>query len=98
MARLRSVLALRSLCVSSLAPLLMFCSGCGGSSSSPSGGGGNPPATPSGLVATAGDQHVSLSWTASTGATSYHVKRGTASGGPYTQVANVTTASDTDTG
>jgi len=57
-----------------------------------------PPATPTGLQATAGDAQVSLSWTASTGATSYHVKRSTTSGGPYTQVAAPTTTSNLDTG
>jgi fibronectin type 3 domain-containing protein len=56
------------------------------------------PAAPTGLQATAGNAQVSLSWTASTGATSYHVKRSTTSGGPYTQVAAPTTTSDTDTG
>jgi len=34
-----------------------------------------------------GNGKVSLSWMASAGATNYHVKRGTTSGGPYTQVA-----------
>ena len=57
-----------------------------------------PPAAPSGLQAIAGNAQVSLSWAASTGATSYHVKRSTTSGGPYTQVAAPTTTSDTDTG
>jgi fibronectin type 3 domain-containing protein len=57
-----------------------------------------PPLAPTGLQATAGNALVSLSWTASTGATSYHVKRSTTSGGPYTQVAAPTTTSDTDTG
>ena len=57
-----------------------------------------PPATPAGLTATAGNAQVSLTWTASAGATSYHVKRSTSSGGPYTQVAAPTTASDVDTG
>jgi fibronectin type 3 domain-containing protein len=57
-----------------------------------------PPVAPTGLQATAGNAEVSLSWTASTGATSYHVKRGTTSGGPYTQVAAPTTTSDQDTG
>ena len=57
-----------------------------------------PPAAPTGLQATAGNTQVSLTWTASTGAMSYHVKRSTTSGGPYTQVAAPTTTSDTDTG
>jgi fibronectin type 3 domain-containing protein len=49
-----------------------------------SGGGGNAPAAPSGLSATAGNAQVSLSWTASSGATSYNVYRGTAAGGEST--------------
>jgi hypothetical protein len=57
-----------------------------------------PPAAPAGLQATAGNSQVSLTWTASTGATSYHVKRSTTSGGPYTQVAAPSTTSDADTG
>jgi fibronectin type 3 domain-containing protein len=57
-----------------------------------------PPAAPTGLQATAGNAQVSLNWTASAGATSYHVKRGTTSGGPYTQVAAPTVNSFTDTG
>jgi fibronectin type 3 domain-containing protein len=56
------------------------------------------PATPNGLSATAGKAQVSLSWNASAGATSYHLKRATASGGPYTQIAAPTSASFTDTG
>src|SRR6202522_393592 len=43
----------------------------------------SPPATPTGLQATAGNAQVSLSWDASTGATSYNVKRSTANGGPF---------------
>ena len=57
-----------------------------------------PPAAPTSLQATAGSAQVSLSWTASATATSYHVKRSTTSGGPYTQVAAPATTSDTDTG
>ncbi|SPE25524.1 conserved exported hypothetical protein [Acidobacteriia bacterium SbA2] len=67
---------------------------CGGS-----GGGGQqvtPPAAPTGLTATAGVQQVSLAWTASSGATSYNVKRGTVSGGPYRQLATATTPSYVD--
>ncbi len=57
-----------------------------------------PPGAPAGLQAIAGNTQVSLAWTASTGATSYHLKRSTTSGGPYTQVAVPTSTSDTDTG
>jgi hypothetical protein len=56
------------------------------------------PATPTGLTAIAGDTQVSLSWTASSAATSYHVKRATVTGGPYTQVAAPTGTTDIDTG
>jgi fibronectin type 3 domain-containing protein len=56
------------------------------------------PAVPTGLAATAGNAQVMLAWNASSGATSYHVKRATVSGGPYTQVAAPTAAGDTDTG
>lgn len=44
------------------------------------------PATPTGLVATAGDAQVSLTWSAVTGATAYTVKSSTTSGGPYQTV------------
>ena len=56
-----------------------------------------PPA-PTGLTASAGNAQVSLSWNASSGATSYNVKRATVSGGPYTTIASPTTTSYTDTG
>ena len=57
-----------------------------------------PPPAPTGLTATAGNAQVSLSWTASSGATSYKVKRSTTSGGPYTTIATgVTATSYTDT-
>ena len=49
-------------------------------------------------MATAGNAQVSLSWSASTGATSYHVKRATSANGTYTQVAAPTSTSFTDTG
>jgi PKD repeat protein len=44
-------------------------------------------APPASLAATAGDSQVSLSWPASVGATSYHLKRANVSGGPYTTIA-----------
>ncbi|RKP48994.1 hypothetical protein D7Z26_21315 [Cohnella endophytica] len=57
------------------------------------------PAAPTGLTATAGNAQVALGWTASSGATSYTVKRATTSGGPYTNVATgVTATSYTNTG
>ncbi|RPH71651.1 MAG: DUF1929 domain-containing protein, partial [Myxococcaceae bacterium] len=46
------------------------------------------PQPPTGLTATPGNTQVSLSWTASSGATSYNVKRSTVSGGPYTTVGS----------
>src|SRR5262249_49235702 len=55
------------------------------------------PSTPAGLTATAGDMQVVLSWTAVTGATSYHVKRSTSSGAEA-QIAAPTTNAFTDTG
>ena len=57
-----------------------------------------PPAAPTNLVATAGDQSVGLSWSPSATATNYFVKRSLTSGGPYTtnSVGAVTSYSDTD--
>jgi fibronectin type 3 domain-containing protein len=55
------------------------------------------PAAPTGLTATAGNAQVALSWTASSGATSYNVKRSTVSGSGYVSVASPTTASYTNT-
>ena len=59
-----------------------------------------PPAAPSGLSATAGNGSVSLSWPASSGATSYKVYRGTSAGGEdlTTAVGNPSGTSFTDSG
>ncbi len=56
-----------------------------------------PPPTPANLVATPANAQVSLSWSASTGATSYNVKRSTVTGGPYTKISSPTAATYTDT-
>ena len=57
------------------------------------------PPTPAGVVATAGNASVALTWTASAGATSYSVYRGTTPGGEgATPVGTSTTNSFTDTG
>jgi fibronectin type 3 domain-containing protein len=45
-----------------------------------------PPATPTALIATAGSNQVSLSWTGAAGAASYNVKRSTTSGSGYTTI------------
>lgn len=71
--------------------------GCGGGAGYNSGT-GLPPASPTALAATPGNQQASLTWTASPGANSYHIKRSTTSGGPYTQVNVPTTTNYTDTG
>jgi fibronectin type 3 domain-containing protein len=57
-----------------------------------------PPSAPAGLVATAGNAQVMLTWTASTGATSYNVKRSTTNGSGYQTVGSPTTTSFTNTG
>ena len=58
------------------------------------------PAPPTGLAATAGNAQAALHWTASTGATTYNVYRGTALGGESaTPIATgLTTTSYTNTG
>jgi len=56
------------------------------------------PAAPTGLTATPGDSHVALSWTASPGAATYTVMRGTVAGGPYgTTFPGIATTSFDDT-
>jgi hypothetical protein len=48
------------------------------------------PAAPTGLAATAGNAQVALTWTASSYATGYNVKRSTNSGGPFTSIGTTT--------
>src|SRR5258708_22685153 len=79
-----------------LTALLLLLPGCG--SYGGGGGGTTLPPTPTGLTATAGNAQVMLAWTASTGATSYYVRRSTTTGGPYTPIATQTATSYTDTG
>jgi fibronectin type 3 domain-containing protein len=56
------------------------------------------PLPPTGVTASPGNAQVTVSWSATSGATSYNVKRATTSGGPYTTVASPTSTSYTDTG
>src|SRR5580698_564717 len=83
-----------------LCGVLLLHAGCASTGYNGGGGGGKTtvPAAPMGLTATAGNAQVTLNWTASSGATGYYVKRSTTSGGPYTQIATLAAASDTDTG
>jgi fibronectin type 3 domain-containing protein len=57
-----------------------------------------PPPVPTGLRATPGNAQISLSWNSSTAATSYHLKRSTTTGGPYTPVSSPTVPTFIDTG
>jgi fibronectin type 3 domain-containing protein len=62
-------------------------------------GTGTAPPTPAGLVANGGNASVALTWTASAGATSYSIYRGTAPGAEgATPVGTATSNSFTDTG
>ena len=78
-----------------IALLLCNAMGCNGvyyaTGNNPSSGSGGSspqiPAAPTALTASAGSAQVSLTWSASVNATGYHVKRGLASGGPYTLLA-----------
>ncbi len=54
-----------------------------------------PPAT---VQARAGDKQITLTWSASTNAASYNVKRSLTNGGPYTQIASPTTTTYVNTG
>ena len=74
----------------SLFAMLLACNACSnsGNNSGNTGDGNSASAAPTNLTATAGNQQASLTWTASSGATSYNVKRGTVSGGPYTTVGS----------
>ena len=79
--------------------MLLACTACSnsGSNSGNTGDQSSVSAAPTHLTATAGNQQASLAWTASSGATSYYIKRGTASGGPYSTVGTLagTTYADT---
>ena len=57
-----------------------------------------PPIAPTNLAAVAGNGQVSLSWSASYGATSYNIYESTTSGGPYTKINSTTNTNYTVTG
>jgi len=80
----------------SFAATILFLTSCGGGTAG-GGGAGSIPATPVGLTGVSGNAQVSLSWTASSGATSYHVKRSTTTGSGYAQVGAPSSTTFTDT-
>lgn len=53
-------------------------------------------AQPTNIVATASDAQVTLTWIASSGATSYNVKRAVTNGGPYALIASSSSTTYTD--
>lgn len=59
---------------------------------------GQPPLPPANLAATASNAAVALTWAASSGASTYTVKRSLNSGGGYSSIATNATLSFTDTG
>lgn len=95
-----SMLSRRLHCLVLIALLVVVLAGCGAYGTGNNGGGGSStvPSVPVGLMATAGNAQVSLSWTASNGATLYYVRRSATSGGPYAQISAPSTTSYTDTG
>ncbi len=58
----------------------------------------SPPAALAGLTASPGNAQVSLTWSASAGASSYNVKCSTTSGSGYVTITNLTPTSFVDTG
>src|SRR5258708_38714272 len=71
---------------------------CGGSTGGGRKAGVPIPASPFGVTATPASAQVTPAWTAVSGATTYNVKRGTVTGGPYTTVSSPSAASFNDTG
>jgi fibronectin type 3 domain-containing protein len=85
-------------CLSTVLFVQAGCAGIGGSAGSGGKTGVSVPATPTGLAAAPGNAQVTLTWTASSGATGYNVNRSTTTGGPYTQVSAPTATTFSDTG
>jgi len=79
-----------------LTVLFSACGGGYGGNGGGGGGGGNPPATPTGLTATAGVGQVTLQWNASAGATSYTIFRST-NGVGFSSIGGSQTTAYTDT-
>ncbi len=81
---------------------ILFIAACGGGSSNSSGtsatsGTTTAPTAPTGVSAACGANKITVSWTASSGATSYKVYRSTASGGAGTLLGTATASPYDDT-
>jgi TatA/E family protein of Tat protein translocase len=55
-------------------------------------------AVPGGLTAKSGSGQIALNWSASSGASTYNVKRSGTSGGPYARIASTSSTTYTDEG
>ncbi|MCX9156937.1 hypothetical protein OPU71_12455 [Niveibacterium sp. 24ML] len=88
---------IRHFLLSVMALLLIACGGGGGSTSTPAPT-PSAPAAPTGLTAIATNGQVSLSWSVSSSATAYHVKRALVTGGAYTEIAAPTATAFIDSG
>jgi len=75
---------------------LLWLAGCGAYGGGGNSGGGSTPAAPTGLTAAAANAKVNLTWTASSSATGYYVKRSTTSGAEA-QIATLSKTTYTDT-
>jgi hypothetical protein len=95
-----NLIAFRALMV---AASLALVAGCGGATMQVSAGTATSrapviqaPVAPTGLVATPGSSQVRLTWSASSNAMSYDVKRATATAGPYRQLGSAASTSYMD--
>lgn len=79
---------------------LISCGGGGGATSTPEPTPSPPaaPAVPTGVIAIATNGQVSLSWSVSSTATAYHIKRALVTGGAYTEIAAPTSTTYIGTG
>jgi hypothetical protein len=77
------------------APLLVTTTAVWGATPKPAA---SVPAAPGGIILTPGNGKVAITWKSASGAASYHVKRSTKSGGPYTQIATTTFEGYTNVG
>jgi hypothetical protein len=86
--------SIRIVAIACLATLPIVLAGCGSYGSGGNSGTSTVPAAPTGLMATAGNAQVALTWTPSTGATLYYVKRAGTTGATTAQATQALTPAD----